>query len=131
MTFGNGAGDTSTNTLYFAAGINQEQGGLFASISLASNPPSGSGPGSARQPGLEEVFGIVTHRDANLTVSLAVSPQEGNSATPLSQEGAANLVASKSLLKRLVGERFGTPRPQREQVDLWFGGPTADDTMPA
>jgi uncharacterized protein (TIGR03118 family) len=35
MTFGNGAGGTRTNTLYFAAGINHEQDGLFASISLA------------------------------------------------------------------------------------------------
>jgi uncharacterized protein (TIGR03118 family) len=35
MTFGNGAGGTKTNTLYFAAGINGEQDGLFASISPA------------------------------------------------------------------------------------------------
>jgi uncharacterized protein (TIGR03118 family) len=35
MTFGNGAGGTKTNTLYFAAGINGENDGLFASISLA------------------------------------------------------------------------------------------------
>jgi uncharacterized protein (TIGR03118 family) len=35
MTFGNGAGGTRTNTLYFAAGINGENDGLFASISLA------------------------------------------------------------------------------------------------
>jgi uncharacterized protein (TIGR03118 family) len=36
MTFGNGAGGTRTNTLYFAAGINGESDGLFGSISLAS-----------------------------------------------------------------------------------------------
>jgi uncharacterized protein (TIGR03118 family) len=36
MTFGNGAGGTRTNTLYFAAGINGENDGLFASISLAN-----------------------------------------------------------------------------------------------
>jgi uncharacterized protein (TIGR03118 family) len=42
MTFGNGAGGTSTNTLYFAAGINAENDGLFASISLA-NPPKAGG----------------------------------------------------------------------------------------
>ncbi len=36
MTFGNGAGGTSPNTLYFAAGINGENDGLFASISLAN-----------------------------------------------------------------------------------------------
>jgi uncharacterized protein (TIGR03118 family) len=35
MTFGNGAGGTRTDTLYFAAGINGENDGLFASISLA------------------------------------------------------------------------------------------------
>jgi uncharacterized protein (TIGR03118 family) len=36
MTFGNGAGGTRTDTLYFAAGINGENDGLFASISLAN-----------------------------------------------------------------------------------------------
>src|SRR5262249_50805476 len=36
MTFGNGAGGTRTNTLYFVAGINGENDGLFASISLAN-----------------------------------------------------------------------------------------------
>jgi uncharacterized protein (TIGR03118 family) len=36
LTFGNGAGGTHTNTLYFAAGINGETDGLFASISLAN-----------------------------------------------------------------------------------------------
>jgi uncharacterized protein (TIGR03118 family) len=44
MTFGNGAGGTSTTTLYFAAGINGENDGLFASISLA-NPAAGAGDG--------------------------------------------------------------------------------------
>jgi hypothetical protein len=34
MTFGNGAGGTRTNTLYFAAGINGEQDGLLGAISL-------------------------------------------------------------------------------------------------
>jgi uncharacterized protein (TIGR03118 family) len=37
MTFANGAGGTRTDTLYFAAGINGENDGLFASISLASS----------------------------------------------------------------------------------------------
>jgi hypothetical protein len=36
MTFGNGAGGTRPDTLYFAAGINGENDGLFASISLAN-----------------------------------------------------------------------------------------------
>jgi uncharacterized protein (TIGR03118 family) len=34
MTFGNGAGGTHPNTLYFAAGINGEQDGLLGAISL-------------------------------------------------------------------------------------------------
>jgi uncharacterized protein (TIGR03118 family) len=42
MTFGNGAGGTHTNTLYFAAGINGENDGLFASISLARPGNRGS-----------------------------------------------------------------------------------------
>jgi len=41
MTFGNGAGGTRTDTLYFAAGINQENDGLFASISLGNADQSG------------------------------------------------------------------------------------------
>ncbi len=45
MTFGNGAGGTRTDTLYFAAGINHEQDGLFASISLANDAGQGSGAG--------------------------------------------------------------------------------------
>jgi uncharacterized protein (TIGR03118 family) len=44
MTFGNGAGGTQKNTLYFAAGINGENDGLFASISLA-NTGDGDGHG--------------------------------------------------------------------------------------
>jgi uncharacterized protein (TIGR03118 family) len=44
MTFGNGAGGTRTNTLYFAAGINGENDGLFGSISLA-NPGDKDGDG--------------------------------------------------------------------------------------
>ncbi len=48
MTFGNGAGGTRTDTLYFAAGINHEQDGLFASISLAGTErPSAVGGQSA------------------------------------------------------------------------------------
>src|SRR5262249_20732255 len=43
ITFGNGAGGTHTNTLYFVAGINAEHDGLFASISLAN--PGGKGAG--------------------------------------------------------------------------------------
>jgi hypothetical protein len=49
MTFGNGAGGTRTDTLYFAAGINGENDGLFASISLAQTA-SGSTPGPAPPP---------------------------------------------------------------------------------
>jgi uncharacterized protein (TIGR03118 family) len=50
MTFGNGAGGTRTNTLYFAAGINGENDGLFASISpaAAGNEGSGARRGDAR-----------------------------------------------------------------------------------
>jgi uncharacterized protein (TIGR03118 family) len=44
MTFGNGAGGTDKNTLYFAAGINGENDGLFGSISLA-NPDKAGGVG--------------------------------------------------------------------------------------
>jgi uncharacterized protein (TIGR03118 family) len=44
MTFGNGAGGTRTDTLYFAAGINGENDGLFGSISL-TDPGNRGGNG--------------------------------------------------------------------------------------
>jgi hypothetical protein len=40
MTFGNGARETGTNILYFVAGINHEQDGLFGAISVG---PKGNG----------------------------------------------------------------------------------------
>jgi uncharacterized protein (TIGR03118 family) len=57
MTFGNGAGDTRTDTLYFAAGINGEQDGLLGAISLAPGcgPRSPGGRGSDDGRGREEV----------------------------------------------------------------------------
>jgi hypothetical protein len=38
IAFGNGAQGTSTSTLYFAAGIQGEQHGLFGSISTVPEP---------------------------------------------------------------------------------------------
>jgi hypothetical protein len=37
LRFGNGAVEASPNTLYFAAGINDEQDGLFGSIVNVGN----------------------------------------------------------------------------------------------
>src|SRR5437764_7383313 len=68
MTFGNGAGGTRTNTLYFAAGINGEKDGLFASISLA-NPGNADGDGKqGRSPASHAEKGpaaVPTRGDAN------------------------------------------------------------------
>jgi uncharacterized protein (TIGR03118 family) len=50
MTFGNGAGGTRTNTLYFAAGINGENDGLFASIRLAGGKEGGGEDQGAASP---------------------------------------------------------------------------------
>jgi hypothetical protein len=55
MTFGNGAGGTSANTLYFNAGINQEADGIFASISPAPVVPFSSAPATRAVPGLKAV----------------------------------------------------------------------------
>jgi uncharacterized protein (TIGR03118 family) len=49
MTFGNGAGGTRTDTLYFAAGINGEQDGLFGAIRLS--PTRGPRAGEPLIPG--------------------------------------------------------------------------------
>lgn len=42
ITFGNGGNGGSTSTLYFAAGINNEQDGLFGSLSVLTTPEPGS-----------------------------------------------------------------------------------------
>ncbi len=42
ITFGNGGRGSSTDTLYFAAGINGEQHGLFGSIAPAAVPEPGT-----------------------------------------------------------------------------------------
>jgi uncharacterized protein (TIGR03118 family) len=63
MTFGNGAGGTRADTLYFAAGINGENDGLFASISLA-NPEGRDGDGDrGHSSHEEEASGPVATRD--------------------------------------------------------------------
>jgi uncharacterized protein (TIGR03118 family) len=50
ITFGNGAGGTQKDTLYFAAGINGENDGLFASIGLAgADDDSGDASKSVRR----------------------------------------------------------------------------------
>jgi uncharacterized protein (TIGR03118 family) len=69
MTFGNGAGGTRTNTLYFAAGINGEQDGLLASISLANpahrdgNGDRDRGPASRSGDGLDLIFALMGQAD--------------------------------------------------------------------
>ncbi|HEX5442367.1 MAG TPA: TIGR03118 family protein [Pirellulales bacterium] len=42
--FGNGAGGSSTNTLYFAAGINDESDGLFGKVTFAPPPANQPAP---------------------------------------------------------------------------------------
>jgi uncharacterized protein (TIGR03118 family) len=59
MTFGNGAGGTRTNTLYFAAGINGENDGLFGSISLA-NPHDRDGDHDHDRPRDDHIQGAVS-----------------------------------------------------------------------
>jgi uncharacterized protein (TIGR03118 family) len=56
MTFGNGAGGTDPNTLYFAAGINGEKDGLLAAISLA-NPGGRAGVGGTKPPSTSKTLG--------------------------------------------------------------------------
>jgi uncharacterized protein (TIGR03118 family) len=68
MTFGNGAGGTRTDTLYFAAGIHGENDGLFGAIRLAA-PRHGDGDGEhgrGRDSHADKVRGEVPARgDAN------------------------------------------------------------------
>jgi hypothetical protein len=40
--FGNGAGGAGTNTLFFAAGINEENDGLFGTVTVASGNQGGA-----------------------------------------------------------------------------------------
>jgi uncharacterized protein (TIGR03118 family) len=55
MTFGNGAGGTHPNTLYFVAGINHENDGLLGAISPAGPGKRGGRPSRAEQVS-DEVF---------------------------------------------------------------------------
>ena len=49
LSFGDGAASTSPNTLYFTAGLADEQHGLFASLTLdPSTTPTAAGPETAR-----------------------------------------------------------------------------------
>jgi hypothetical protein len=56
ITFGNGAGDTKTNSLYFAAGINGEEDGLLGSISLAKSGHRQRSAASPAAVALDQVF---------------------------------------------------------------------------
>jgi uncharacterized protein (TIGR03118 family) len=56
MTFGNGAGGTRANTLYFVAGINGEKDGLFGAISLARPRNRGRGTGAGAIAATDLIF---------------------------------------------------------------------------
>ncbi|HLJ94937.1 MAG TPA: TIGR03118 family protein [Gemmataceae bacterium] len=46
--FGNGADDAGTNTLFFAAGINEENDGLFGAVTVASGSQGGAASNDSR-----------------------------------------------------------------------------------
>jgi uncharacterized protein (TIGR03118 family) len=72
--FGQNSGQTSTlgdpNTLYFAAGINGEKGGLFGSIALA---PSATGVGSFSVQASSTTLSVTGGAAGNLMLSLAAT----------------------------------------------------------
>jgi hypothetical protein len=149
MTFGNGAGGTSTNTLYFNAGINKEAEGIFASISPAPVAPFGSAPTTRTVPGLKAVDGaaalMLRSSDSLARGILVAIPTPGaNTDVPsvniaverqplplLATDAGSDLLASKASFQGPVDDGHGlTPGSlQREHLDLLFGSADSSDSL--
>jgi uncharacterized protein (TIGR03118 family) len=107
MTFGNGAGGTRTNTLYFAAGINREQDGLFGSISLAGARHHGGGDrSSGRAPSPANVRNVAGAA-ADFTLGGQANPGADRPAAPAtSLRGVATSTADTGLVPAALDLTF-------------------------
>jgi uncharacterized protein (TIGR03118 family) len=110
MTFGNGAGGTRTNTLYFAAGINGENDGLFASISLANSGEGDGdrdrGPASHAGKARDLVFASAEHQPSG-TLDSAGNSDDAR----LAQQVLDAVFAGPSRAAGATGQRQRRPGP--------------------
>jgi uncharacterized protein (TIGR03118 family) len=97
MTFGNGAGGTHTNTLYFVAGINGEKDGLLGAISLVR--PRGRGPVAGAIAVTDLIFAQIggsAERLANTDQNPSAVPSTSDTVAPASYQVAP--LASEKLV---------------------------------
>jgi uncharacterized protein (TIGR03118 family) len=126
MTFGNGAGGTSTNTLYFNAGLNHERDGLFGSISLTT----GNHADAARVLGgitslATGISSAAANFGPNTHLSSADTAPERQSIPLIVGQVKDQLVTLKASLQDGVdqGLRLASPTSHRQHLDLLFGSP--------
>jgi uncharacterized protein (TIGR03118 family) len=132
ITFGNGAGGTRTDTLYFAAGINHEQDGLFASISLANEGRQDRVGG--RSPGLtpdivraiDLVFARVNPLGAHTTTADQAPRREASNQPVVSPPSdTARLSGNPASISRAVHHSPGS-HPNERSLDF---APLADGLL--
>jgi uncharacterized protein (TIGR03118 family) len=137
MTFGNGAGGTKTDTLYFAAGINGEADGLVASIRLANPGPRGDGRHTERHAGQENQVNGGRNQPASPTATLGSAQRildavfaglRGSTASRINLKGSGSLQGERvsgrpaSSLRVLGSER----RTASSSASEWSGSEAAN-----
>jgi uncharacterized protein (TIGR03118 family) len=109
MTFGNGAGGARTNTLYFAAGINHEQDGLFGAISLVqSGNQDGDGDSNFNGAPLVRKVGEAIFALLSQSTKQPVNANRGQSLEPRDRTDAP--LSSESLVSE--SNQVSTPVPE-------------------
>jgi uncharacterized protein (TIGR03118 family) len=73
IAFGSGAGGTSTHSMYFATGINQEQDGLFGKVDFVPPPQNQPAPVFVQTNLTSDVAGMAAHQDPLLINPWGVS----------------------------------------------------------
>jgi len=132
LTFGSGAtGDP--NTLYFAAGVNHEKGGLFGAITAAAAPAAGDFSMNVTQPSLTVAQGASATVQVNLVPANGFASKVDFSVTglpagatfqfsPASVTPAAGATASTTLS---ISAGTYTPPPNPYSVSRLNGGPSS------
>jgi hypothetical protein len=118
-----GPGGTSMTTLYFNVGPNQEQDGLFASISLATGDHADAARRVGETAALATVSSSATPRFGLDTDLLSANTaQERQSVPPLVEDVRSELAAVKASLQARSDERLHvtSSASQREHLDLLF-----------
>ncbi|MGH7226770.1 MAG: TIGR03118 family protein, partial [Gemmataceae bacterium] len=93
IAFGNGQGGTDPNTLYFAAGINAENDGLFGKVTMSDDPSRGSAAMSSsvssgtQQPAVASLF-------ANQSTAMTPAMMPSSNGMMMSSNGMMPSVSS-------------------------------------